>query len=64
MAHPKRKHSKSRTRTRRAVYYKSVKAPTTMECPNCSTVKMLHHACPACGHYRGRQVIEPREELV
>lgn len=63
MANPKRKHSKARTRTRRSVYYNSLKAPKTMECQNCGTTKMLHHACPACGHYRGRQVVEVKEAL-
>lgn len=58
MAHPKRKQSKARSRTRRAQYYNSLKAPNIMECPNCGTPKMLHHACPNCGHYRGRQVVD------
>ncbi len=58
MANPKRKHSKARTRSRRANYYGSLKAPTTMECPNCGSAKLMHHACPECGHYRGRQMTE------
>lgn len=61
MAHPKRKHSKARTRQRRSKYYNSLKSRPMMECQNCGTVKLLHHACPSCGHYRGRQVIEPKE---
>ncbi len=61
MAHPKRKHSKARTRKRRSQYYNSLKARPMMECPNCGTVKLLHHACPSCGHYRGRQVVEPKD---
>lgn len=58
MAHPKRKHSKARSRTRRAAYYGRLKAPNTMECPNCSETKLMHRACPSCGHYRGRAVID------
>jgi large subunit ribosomal protein L32 len=61
MANPRRKFSKARTRQRRTVYYNSLKQPQLSECPNCGTTKMLHHACPSCGHYRGRPVIEPRE---
>jgi large subunit ribosomal protein L32 len=61
MANPKRKHSKARTRTRRAVYYGSLEAPKTGECPNCGGAKMRHRACPTCGHYRGRQVVETKE---
>ncbi len=63
MANPKRKHSKARTRKRRSQYYSSLKAAPMMECPNCGTAKLLHHACPSCGHYRGRQVIEPKEVI-
>ena len=58
MANPKRKHSKARSRSRRANYYGRLSAPTTMECPNCGDTKLLHRACPNCGHYRGRQVVE------
>ncbi len=57
MAHPKRRHSKARTATRRA-QYKIRTLPTTHECPNCGNVKLLHRACPTCGHYRGRAVVE------
>ena len=63
MANPRRKHSKARTRSRRARYYGSLRKPETMECPNCGNPKMLHRACPSCGHYRGRRVIEPKETL-
>ncbi|HEX7071796.1 MAG TPA: 50S ribosomal protein L32 [Rhodothermales bacterium] len=63
MANPRRKHSKARTSKRRAEYYNSLSAPQIMECPNCGTPKMLHRACPNCGHYRGRQVIERTERI-
>ena len=56
MAHPKRRTSKARTATRRSQY--KVKAlPVTQECPNCSSAKLMHRACPTCGHYRGRSVV-------
>lgn len=29
-----------------------------VECPNCSEKMMPHRACPACGTYKGRQVLE------
>ncbi|MDX1545929.1 MAG: 50S ribosomal protein L32 [Rhodothermales bacterium] len=63
MANPKRKHSKARTRKRRAQYYGSLRTPNLMECPNCGNTKMLHRACPTCGQYRGRQIREPEEIL-
>lgn len=62
MANPKRKHSKARTRARRANYYNRLSEPKTMECPNCGESKLRHHACPSCGYYRGRQVTEAREQ--
>lgn len=63
MANPKRKHSKARTRTRRSVYYNSLSSPKMMECSNCGSTKLRHRACPTCGHYRGRQVVEPKEAV-
>jgi large subunit ribosomal protein L32 len=58
MAHPKRKHSKARTRSRRANYYNRLTEPSTAECPNCGDTKVRHRACPNCGYYRGRQVVD------
>lgn len=63
MANPRRKHSKARTRQRRSQYYGNLSKPETMTCPNCGNPKMLHRACPSCGHYRGRRIIEPKEAL-
>lgn len=57
MANPKRRHSKARTAKRRS-QYKVKNVPTTHECPNCSHAKLMHRACPTCGHYRGRPVVE------
>lgn len=57
MANPKRRHSKARTAKRRS-QFKIRTLPTVQECPNCGSAKMLHRACPSCGHYRGRAVVE------
>ena len=57
MANPKRRHSKARTAKRRA-QYKVKSVPTTQECPNCGNAKLMHRACPTCGPYRGRAVVE------
>ena len=29
-------------------------------CPQCRRAKLPHTACPFCGYYRGRQVVEAR----
>ena len=57
MANPKRRHSKTRSRTRRA-QYKVRSLPVTHTCDNCGNEKILHRACPTCGNYRGRAVVE------
>jgi large subunit ribosomal protein L32 len=57
---PKKKHSKARSRRRRAVTMR-VTVPTIMECPNCGSHVMFHRVCRVCGHYRGRQVLKPEE---
>ena len=60
MPNPKRRHSKSRRNKRRA--HDFLVARSTSECTNCHEVKMPHRACPHCGHYAGREVMEVREE--
>ncbi|MFN3596191.1 MAG: 50S ribosomal protein L32 [Rubricoccaceae bacterium] len=60
MANPKRRNSKARTAKRRA-HYKVSALPATQACPNCGADKLMHRACPTCGHYRGRAVIERQD---
>ena len=31
------------------------------ECPNCHEKKLPHRACPKCGEYKGRAVVETKE---
>lgn len=59
MAVPKRKMSRSNTRSRRA-NWKAVAANLTV-CSNraCRKPKLQHVACPSCGQYDGRQVVQP-----
>ncbi|MGB3369486.1 MAG: 50S ribosomal protein L32 [Rhodococcus sp. (in: high G+C Gram-positive bacteria)] len=56
MAVPKRKMSRSNTRSRRAQW--KTTAPTLVTCPNrgCGEKTMPHIVCPSCGTYKGRQV--------
>jgi len=53
---PKKRHSNTRTRTRRANW--KLKALNLSECPQCHAAVMSHMACPSCGTYQGRQVIK------
>ena len=61
MPNPKRRHSKARRDKRRA--HDALARPATSTCPQCGEVKLPHRACANCGQYRGRQVIEGRENL-
>jgi len=58
MANPKRRHSKSRKNKRRA--HDHLIALSLAECPNCHETKLPHQACPHCGYYRGRAVVETK----
>jgi large subunit ribosomal protein L32 len=56
VAVPKRKTSKSNTRSRRANWKAT---PTTFaECPQCRQPKLPHRVCGNCGYYAGRPAIE------
>lgn len=57
MAVPKRKTSRSNTRSRRSQWKTS--APTLVACPNraCGEMKLPHTACSNCGQYDGKQVL-------
>ena len=61
MANPKRRHSKARRDRRRA--HDALSAPPRSVCSNCGEVKLPHRACPTCGHYRGREVVEAKEDF-
>ena len=56
MGVPKRKPSKSRQRMRRA-YNSVLTLPQLQVCPQCDSPVQSHRVCPACGYYKGRQVI-------
>lgn len=58
MPNPKRRHSKSRTRKRRAHFKAAM--PSLSTCANCGEVKLQHRACPNCGFYKGRTMFIPK----
>lgn len=55
MAVPKKRTSQSRSRTRRA--HDALSRTFAVVCPNCGEPTLRHRACPACGQYRGKQII-------
>ena len=57
MAVPKKKTSKSRSRSRRASAWR-LDAPASSVCPQCRQAKLPHVVCPTCGWYKGRQAVE------
>ena len=57
---PKRKHSSSRRDRRRA--HDALEAPNLVQCSNCGEFRQSHRVYPNCGHYKGREVIEIKEE--
>ncbi|MBM9535757.1 50S ribosomal protein L32 [Desulfobulbus alkaliphilus] len=61
MALPKRRHSRSRTRQRRA--HDALRAPDIGNCPECGEPKMSHRLCGGCGMYRGRSVVQLEEDI-
>ncbi len=56
MALPKRKTSKARQGKRRS--HLGLQPPALDSCPQCHSPKLPHHACPVCGTYAGREVVE------
>lgn len=59
MPNPKRRHSTRRTANRRA--HDFLTATGLSECPNCHEKKLPHRACPKCGAYKGRAVLDIKE---
>ena len=61
MAVPKKKTSRAR-RDRRRANHDRIDPPALSNCSQCGAPVPPHQACPECGTYRGRQVIELEEE--
>jgi large subunit ribosomal protein L32 len=54
---PKRKMSRSATRSRKSANMQLTRPPHSL-CPNCGASRLPHTVCSNCGWYRGRQVID------
>ncbi|MCA1905276.1 MAG: 50S ribosomal protein L32 [Desulfarculus sp.] len=59
MAVPKRRQSHTRSRKRRA--HDAISLVAVTNCPQCGEAKEPHRVCPACGAYKGRQVVSKED---
>ena len=57
MAVPKKRKSKSKTRSRRSHNIR-LSLPHYQACETCQAPKQRHRACGECGTYKGEQVVE------
>jgi len=55
VAVPKRRMSRSNTRSRRSQW--KATAPALTACARCRQPKLSHTACPTCGTYDGRNIL-------
>ncbi len=55
---PKRRRTK--TRNAKRLSHTALKLKNLARCPECNNAKLPHQACPSCGTYNGRQVIQPK----
>lgn len=47
----------NRSKRERASHF-ALKSVNFGKCEKCDSTTLPHHACPACGYYRGRQVVK------
>jgi len=57
---PKQKVSRGRRNRRRA--HHALPSIHLVECPHCHAMRRPHAVCPACGYYKGEEVIVVEEE--
>ena len=55
---PKKKLTRARQGRRLSSY--KLKPVHAAVCSRCRSAKLPHAACPECGYYRGRQVVQDR----
>lgn len=53
---PKRRLSRARGRRRRS--HDALTRIKLVECPSCHAMRLPHHVCPECGHYRSMTVVQ------
>ena len=61
MGVPKKRTSSMRRNRRRAANSNLKSAVQVIQCPKCHEPVLPHRACPACGTYKGREVVATAE---
>ena len=62
MAVPKKKTSKSKSKSRRAANTK-VTSISLVKCSKCGELKRAHLVCGFCGYYKGKKIIDVESKL-
>lgn len=60
MAHPKRRHSNTRSQKRRTHdrHKLTTRVITLYDCPKCGAQKLPHRVCANCGYYGKRKILD------
>lgn len=65
MKHPVPKYKKSKSRSLKRYHSFTHHAQVRLQglvnlidCPDCNSKKLNHHACPTCGKYNGKQILD------
>lgn len=53
--------TRSKRNMRRA--HDALSATASAECPNCGELKLPHHVCGSCGHYRDQEVVRATADI-
>lgn len=65
---PKKKTSKAKTKKRYQSFQRRARQKLRdsvhlTKCPACGAAKLMHHVCPECGKYKGRQVLDLERKI-
>jgi large subunit ribosomal protein L32 len=50
------RHTRAHTANRRS--HHALTGGRFSKCPDCGALRLPHHACPSCGKYNGRMVVD------
>jgi len=58
------KHRKTHSKTRMGRSHMALKKVQGTVCSNCKQPVLAHQVCTNCGHYKGKQVMRTKEEVM